>query len=103
MRKLVVCLAASLLLAEPKTQTPVHIESVDAGDGLELLTVFTRDQVPILCVLRDQLGSAATGRLRNVWVLTYARPSTGQRIAAALPFFYSRVGSEKPRGDRVPV
>jgi hypothetical protein len=81
----------------------VHIERLPVAGGGELLTVFadpvpesgteTAKPLPILSILRDTLGDPDSERLRKVWVLTYVRPSITQRAAAALPFFYMRVGA----------
>ena len=50
-----------------------------------------------MSILRDTLGdtNAENNRLRYVWPLTYTRPTTKQRLAAAIPFFYTRVGNKE--------
>jgi hypothetical protein len=52
--------------------------------------------VPLVSILRDTLGDndPENNRLRYVWPLTYTRPSLKQRLAAAIPFFYARVGNK---------
>ncbi|MGH9900502.1 MAG: hypothetical protein ACRD68_01545, partial [Pyrinomonadaceae bacterium] len=83
--------------------------------GAEVLTVFGslnglakdgpgRDDVPLVSVLRDTLGDAdpENDRLRHVWMLTYTRPTAGQRIASAVPFLYGRVGNKKRAGMKGP-
>jgi hypothetical protein len=47
--------------------------------------------------LRDTLGdgNAENNRLRYVWPLTYTRPTLKQKLAAAIPFFYKRVGNKE--------
>ena len=54
-------------------------------------------EVPLVSVLRDTLGddNPENDRLRYVWMLTYTQPSMTKRIAAAIPFFYRRVGNKK--------
>jgi len=53
--------------------------------------------VPLVSILRDTLGDNDTenNRLRYVWPLTYTRPTVRQRLAAAIPFFYTRVGNKE--------
>ncbi|HEU4834698.1 MAG TPA: hypothetical protein VFS90_09800, partial [Pyrinomonadaceae bacterium] len=53
--------------------------------------------VPLVSILRDTLGdhNPENNRLRYVWPLTYTRPTTKQRLAAAIPFFYTRVGNKE--------
>ena len=61
-------------------------------------------EVPLVTVLRDTLGddNPDNDRLRYVWMLTYTKPSAGQRLASAVPFLYSRVGSKKSAGTNAP-
>ncbi|MGH9583111.1 MAG: hypothetical protein ACRD4O_09275, partial [Bryobacteraceae bacterium] len=63
--------------------------------------------MPLMAVLRDTLGDndPRNDRVTDVWLLTYSRPSIGQRILAAMPFFYWRVGrgSDKPGSDPAPL
>jgi hypothetical protein len=97
---------------EPSVTSPiaaasVRFEVVPIDPGAELLTLFFTDnpdgdvesgqEVPLITVLRDTLGSAdpAVHRLRYVWVHTNASPGLRQRIAAATPFVYSRVGNTR--------
>jgi hypothetical protein len=75
--------------------------------GAELITVHARlaglestdndKWVPLVSILRDTLGDndAENNRLRYVWPLTYTRPTVKQRLAAAIPFFYARVGNKE--------
>ena len=85
----------------------LRLERVEVpGAGAELITVHAKlaglesdnnDRwIPLVSILRDTLGdnTAENNRLRYVWPLTYTRPSTKQKIAAAIPFFYSRVGNK---------
>jgi hypothetical protein len=46
-------------------------------------------------ILMDTMGDADPSNdvVKNVWVLTYARPTVTQRIVAGLPFVYVRAGS----------
>src|ERR1044071_3703450 len=75
--------------------------------GAELITVKAKlaglestdndNWVPLVSILRDTLGdkNPENNRLRYVWPLTYTRPTTKQRLAAAIPFFYARVGNKE--------
>ena len=85
----------------------MRLERVEVPGGAELITVFARlsglessdkdNFVPLVSILRDTLGdnTPENNRLRYVWPLTYTRPTTKQRLAAAIPFFYSRVGNKE--------
>src|ERR1044072_4250656 len=89
----------------------MRLERVEVAGGAELITVFARlsgldpkeastekdNFVPLVSILRDTLGddTPENNRLRYVWPLTYTRPSTKQKIAAAIPFFYARVGNKE--------
>jgi hypothetical protein len=86
------------------TRSEFRVERVPIANGAELLTIFgkvnddgsTAVDVPLLSVVRDTLGDAnlENDRLRYVWMLTYARPTLRQRLAAAVPFLYQRVGNK---------
>ena len=89
----------------------MRLERVEVPGGAELITVFARlsgldakeastekdSFVPLVSILRDTLGddTPENNRLRYVWPLTYTRPTTKQRLAAAIPFFYTRVGNKE--------
>jgi hypothetical protein len=85
----------------------LRLERVDVAGGAELITVSAKlaglestdgdKWVPLVSILRDTLGdqNAENNRLRYVWPLTYTRPTTKQRLAAAIPFFYTRVGNKE--------
>jgi hypothetical protein len=88
---------------EPK----FRIESIEVPNGGELLTLFVSglqessgpeasSEIPLVSVLRDTLGDddPSNDKLKDVWVLTYTRPSTLQGIAAAIPFLYARAGNK---------
>ena len=93
-----------------------RLETVPVGKSGELLTVFGRleglgraasaetSEVPLVSVLRDTLGDTdpENDRLRYVWALTYTRPSAFQRVASAVPFLYTRVGSKGEADDTPP-
>ena len=83
--------------------------------GAEMLTIFGQldglprengqsAEVPLVSVVRDTLGDENTDndRLRYVWMLTYTKPTFGQRVASAVPFLYSRVGNKKRAGRNAP-
>jgi hypothetical protein len=90
-----------------------RLEKIEVAGGAELITIHARldglsvpeDQkwTPLVTVLRDTLGdkNPENDQLRYLWPLTYTRPAMGQRIAGAIPFFYTRVGN-KQKTDKVP-
>ncbi len=102
--------------ASPQVPTWFKLERTDVGGEAELLTVFgTLDEhdttasneardVPLVTILRDTLGDGdpTNDVLRQVWMLTYTRPTMKQRLAAATPFLYTRVGNKKAGGKGVP-
>ena len=84
----------------------LRLERIEVPGGAELITVHAKlaglestandNWVPLVSILRDTLcdNDAENNRLRYVWPLTYTRPSLKQRLAAAIPFFYARVGNK---------
>jgi hypothetical protein len=92
----------------------LRLERIEVAGGAELITVHAKlagldsgpeDQwVPLVSILRDTLGDATgeNDRLRYVWPLTYTRPTVKQRLAAAVPFFYSRVGNKESLSQKTP-
>ena len=85
----------------------LRLERVEVPGGAELITVHAKlvglespekdNWVPLVSILRDTLGDniPENNRLRYVWPLTYTRPTAKQRLAAAIPFFYTRVGNKE--------
>jgi hypothetical protein len=85
----------------------LRLERIEVPGGAELITVHAKlagvastendNWVPLVSILRDTLGDndAENNRLRYVWPLTYTRPTMKQRLAAAIPFFYARVGNKE--------
>lgn len=85
----------------------LRLERLEVPGGAELITVHARlaglestdndNWVPLVSILRDTLGDDVpeNNRLRYVWPLTYTRPTLKQRLAAAIPFFYTRVGNKE--------
>ena len=85
----------------------LRLERVEVPGGAELITVHAKlagiespendKWIPLVSILRDTLGddNAENNRLRYVWPLTYTRPTVKQRLAAAIPFFYTRVGNKE--------
>jgi hypothetical protein len=85
----------------------LRLERVEVPGGAELITVHaklaglestTNDKwIPLVSILRDTLGdnNVENNRLRYVWPLTYTRSTLKQRLAAAIPFFYTRVGNKE--------
>jgi hypothetical protein len=84
----------------------LRLERIEVPGGAELITVHAKlaglestendKWIPLVSILRDTLGddNPENNRLRYVWPLTYARPTIKQRLAAAIPFFYTRVGNK---------
>jgi hypothetical protein len=96
-------------------RTGFRLERMSVAGGAELLTIFGRldglpreqeqsAEVPLVSVVRDTLGDENTDndRLRYVWMLTYTKPTFGQRVASAVPFLYSRVGNRKSASGNAP-
>src|SRR6185503_10360559 len=87
----------------PDVSQLMRLEKIDVAGGGQLITVHakllglpseTGDQwVPLVSILKDTLGDqdSDNDRLRYVWPLTYTRPTMKQRVAAAIPFFYTRI------------
>jgi hypothetical protein len=96
------------------SQDLFRLERVQVLGGAELITIKAKldgiqslendSWVPLVTVLRDTLGddTSENDRLRYVWPLTYTRPTLRQRLSAAVPFLYSRVGSKKSVSEKVP-
>lgn len=92
----------------------LRLEKIEVPGGAELITVHAKlsglesdkndKWVPLVSILRDTLGDeiAENNRLRYVWPLTYTRPTMKQRLAAAVPFFYTRVGNKGRTTKRPP-
>jgi hypothetical protein len=122
--------SAAQSLASPQTVTAqesaataapeqlFRLEKRQVAGGAELLTIFGKlkglkesdggnalsEDVPLVSILRDTLGDAETenDRLRYVWMLTYTKPSSTQRLAAAIPFLYNRAGNKGRAGKGAP-
>jgi hypothetical protein len=85
----------------------LRLEQIEVPGGAELITVHAKLEglestendkwIPLVSILRDTLGDndSENNRLRYVWPLTYTRPTIKQRLAAAIPFFYARVGNKE--------
>ena len=98
------------------TAADFRIEKVRVDGGAELLTILARPantgggdsgkdrEIPLVSILRDTLGDNVpeNDRLRYVWMLTYAKPSPGQKLAAFVPFLYSRTTNNKKVGSGAP-
>jgi len=97
----------------PALSEILRLEKIDVPGGAELITVHAKllglesdkndKWIPLVSILRDTLGddNPENNRLRYVWPLTYTRPTLKQRLAAAIPFFYTRVGN-KGSTDKTP-
>ncbi|MDT4968362.1 MAG: hypothetical protein QOJ64_3099 [Acidobacteriota bacterium] len=92
-----------------------RLERTPVAGGAELLTIFgdldglkrengQSSEVPLVSVVRDTLGddNPENDRLRYVWMLTYTKPTFGQRLASAIPFLYTRVGNKHQSGTGAP-
>ncbi len=104
--------------ADKEPATPLsqllRLEKIDVPGGAELITVHAKlsglesdkndKWIPLVSILRDTLGDdiPENNRLRYVWPLTYTRPSLKQRLAAAIPFFYARVGNKQKTSKTPP-
>ena len=92
----------------------LRLEKIEVPGGAELITVEAKlsglesdkndKWIPLVSILRDNLGDdiPENDRLRYVWPLTYTRPTTKQRLAAAIPFFYTRVGNRESAAKTPP-
>jgi len=92
----------------------LRLERTEVAGGAELITVHARlsgldsekddKWVPLVSVLRDTLGDAnpENDRMRYVWPLTYTRPTVKQRLSAAIPFLYTRVGNKENLSQKPP-
>ncbi len=105
---------AALLLcavtgAAAETQSTFRIEKTTVQGSAELITVYHlrpgAAEIPVIAILRDTMADSdpANDRFRNVWVLTYKRPSIVQKIASAVPFFYYRLASKDPPVHHAPA
>ncbi len=89
-----------------------RVEKVRVGEDADLITIFARSrnikleekEIPLVSVLRDTLGDTdpENDHLRYVWMLTYTRPSRGQKVAALVPFLYTRTTNKKNPGNDPP-
>ena len=104
-------------LLQEKASTPVYYwRDLNVGGTAVLSTLFchspaalespvpdqraeSRD-IPLIAVLKDTLGDSnpENDRLTYVWLLTYKRPSWGQRILSAIPLFYWHFGNGSDGG-----
>ena len=92
----------------------IRLERIPVEGGSELITVHARldglpsptndKWVPLVSILRDTLGdvNSENDRLRFVWPLTYTRTTVKQRLAAAIPFLYARVGNKRNFSQKPP-
>ena len=85
------------------------MEQIAVSGGAEIDTLICAlpngaGELPLVSVLVDTMGDSdpSNDTLRNVWVLTYARPTVTQRIIAGLPFMYIRAGAPRRRENAVP-
>src|SRR5688500_13594969 len=93
----------------------LRLEKIEVPGGAELITVHAKlsglesdkndKWIPLVSILRDTLGDNIheNNRLRYVWPLTYTRPTFKQRLAAAIPFFYARIGNKEKTSKTPPA
>ncbi|HSE34049.1 MAG TPA: hypothetical protein VLA93_20920 [Pyrinomonadaceae bacterium] len=98
----------------PDVSQLMRLEKIDVAGGGELITVHAKllgvpseteaEWVPLVSILKDTLGdqNPENDRLRYVWPLTYTRPTIKQRVAAAIPFFYTRIGNKNSVSQKPP-
>lgn len=93
-----------------------RVEKFRIAGGSEIITIFADlndgengglqnfQDVPLVSVLRDTLGDdiPENDRLRYVWMLTYTKPSIGQRMASGIPFYYGRANNKGKVGNDAP-
>src|SRR5947207_580826 len=92
--------------------TEFRLERISIKNGAELLTISANVKtpngkmanLPLLSVVRDTLGDEdpENDRLSYVWMLTYAQPGLRQRLAAAIPFLYTRVANRSTSSSPPP-
>ena len=101
--------------ANQPVEEDFRVEKFPVAGGAEIITIFGKFQqsiegkniareVPLVSVLRDTLGddTPENDRLRQVWILTYTRPSFAQKFAAAVPFLYMRTTNKGKIGTAAP-
>ena len=87
-----------------------RIEKVPVAGGAEILTILSRTdssetEMPMVSILRDTLGDdrPENDQLRYVWMLTYTKGSVGQKLAAFVPFLYTRTTNHLDIGSGPPT
>ena len=99
-------------------ELPFSVETIKIDGGAELITIFyrmngtfdkpdangERRPIPLVSVLRDSLGDdiVENDQLRYVWMLTYTKPTTTQKLLSFIPFYYRRSASKTDAGTTVP-
>jgi hypothetical protein len=92
-----------------------RLEVKALSGGAELLTLFRQENpsdsqefssadVPLVSILRDSLGRPEPEyhRYRQTWVYGEYSPSSLQKVAAMLPFFYFHPGQSGPNKNKAP-
>src|SRR6266699_1942338 len=74
--------------------TEFRLEHISIRNGAELVTISANVKTPN--------GKMANFRLSYIWMLTYAQPSLRQRLAAAIPFLYTRVANRSTSSSPPP-
>ena len=91
-------------LALPSGEPLDRMDCGIAGAGLGGDANGKDTELPLVSILRDTLGDTVpeNDRLRYVWMLTFTRPSFGQKLAASVPFLYTRTTNKKSTGSSPP-
>lgn len=83
-------------------ESPFHIQRQRINEKTDLLTIFgkldaSKEDLPLVSILLETQGDEdpLNDRPRYVWSLTYSSPDVAQRLAAAIPFFYTRSVSKR--------
>ena len=103
-------LAVSQPAAPDTNKEPnLRIEKVPVAGGAEIMTIFakirqSKKEIPMVSVLRDTLGDdkPENDQLRYLWMLTYTKGALDQKLAAFVPFLYTRTSNHKNPGSGPP-
>ena len=90
-------------------ESPFHIQRQRINEKTDLLTIFgkldsPKEDLPLVSILLETQGDddPLNDRPRYVWSLTYSPPDLTQRLAAAIPFFYTRSVSKRVSETKQP-
>jgi hypothetical protein len=100
----------------PDANAGFRVEKTPVAGGSEIITIFAKSvepgslvqgpvaDMPLVSVLRDTLGdeNPENDRLRYVWMLSYTQPTFRQKVAAVVPFLYTRTSNKDKIGTKPP-